>query len=78
MQVIPLGADEKLPMDEVIDKSKVPKDVVQAIPDLPFVNKCCVFSDFSAKYLLEVYDKVMHGVLNDLRKVCLRFSLSLN
>jgi ATP adenylyltransferase/5',5'''-P-1,P-4-tetraphosphate phosphorylase II len=69
MQVIPLGTDEKLPVDDIIEKSKAPKDTVHVIPDLPYVNRCCVFSDFSAKYLREVYEKVMHEVFEDLRKV---------
>jgi hypothetical protein len=69
MQVIPLGTDEKLPVDDIIEKSKAPKDTVHVIPDLPYVNRCCIFSDFSAKYLREVYEKVMHEVFEDLRKV---------
>jgi hypothetical protein len=70
MQVIPLGADEALPVDDIIAKSKAPKDAVHVIPDLPYVNRCCVFSEYSAKYLHEVYGKVMREVFDDLRKVC--------
>lgn len=69
MQVIPLGDDEKLPVDDIIEKSKAPKDVVHVIPDLPYVNRCCVFSDYSTKYLHDVYGRVLREAFDDLKTV---------